>query len=126
MSSGEAVIDGWISKLRAMPKEVRAEKFVDVVREDLTKSIAAGTSPDGTPWPQRKEGGRALAGAAGALHVPASGNTVFAVVRGPEAIHNFGTTKDPKRQILPETPPARLVDRLKKRAVGLMRKALGL
>lgn len=126
MSSGGAVVDEWIAKLRALPKEVRAEQFVGIVDEDLRRTASAGTTPDGTPWPERKEGGRALAGAADALTVTAAGNRVLAVVSGPEAIHNYGNKKDPKRQILPTLIPPTLAGKLKREAIKRLRRALGL
>jgi hypothetical protein len=125
MSNGSAVVDKWIAALRSMKKEVRAEQLRDVVEEDLRRTIAAGTTPDGVPWPQRKQGGRALQNAGGALTVGVAGSTIIARVTGPTAIHNFGTSKDPRRQVLPSSVTPTLFSKLKLAAFDRIRAVLG-
>lgn len=123
--SGEAVVDRWIKALRKLPKAVRAEELRDVVDEDLRRTIAAGTTPDGTPWKPRKDGGRPLQNAGGALTVGVAGSTIIARVTGPTAIHHFGTGKDPTRQVLPSSMPPSLFEKLKRAAFAKMRAVLG-
>lgn len=129
--SGRTSIDAFIAgveSLRTMNEQVAkvAEPGVaDVARE----SARAAQSPSGESWPDRKEGGKALAGAAAAIESSARGSQIKLTIGKPYVFHNHGaggssTTKEairsrkataarqassgtkskfhaPKRQILP-------------------------
>ncbi|NUP05524.1 MAG: hypothetical protein HOW73_05640 [Polyangiaceae bacterium] len=126
MASGGAQVQAWIKAFQKLPQEVRAEKMADVVLEDVKRTAAAGTSPTGVAWPEKKDGGRALANAADHLSTVVSGSTVHLVLTGPDAIHNYGTGKDPKRQVLPTILPQTMAEKLTARVFKLFRGALGI
>lgn len=103
--SGFDELDAMIARLRRLPGMAArvAKRAAPLVREALAKTTNAGTAPDGTPWPARKkDGGRALANAAAALTVEASGAVILATVDGPEAIHHKGSKRLPRRPQLPD------------------------
>lgn len=103
--NGVAEVDDMIARLRGFPDAIRAEapKLAQRVQEELAKDIAAGVAPTGESWSLTKAGGRALVHAAKALTAKAIGTVLLITLEGPEVFHNFGTKKDPKRQILPDT-----------------------
>lgn len=123
MSSGEAQVQAWIKQLKDLPNEVRAERFAEIALEDVKRTAEAGTSPTGIPWAQRKEGGRALENAASKISTVVTGRTVHLVLTGPDAIHNYGTKKDPKRQVLPTILPQTMAEKLKAAALKFIKRA---
>lgn len=123
--NGAAQVDAWIAKLRQLPDAVGAETLAPIVEADLKRTASAGTSPDGTKWKQRKDGGAPLAGAAAKIVTVAAGNRVITSISGPEAIHNWGTKKDPKRQILPTNLPDGLIGKLRSAAAQAFRRVMG-
>lgn len=125
MASGSAVMSRWIEGFRKLPKEATAEAIVDVVEEDVRSTISAGTTPDGVPWPERKVGGKALKNANGAVTVAAIDTKVIVRLTGPEAVHHFGTKKDPQRQVIPTAIRPTLATRIKNRLFERFRKVLG-
>lgn len=75
-----------------------------VLRATITEQIAAGTTPDGTPWEPTALGAVPLQHAAKALTVQAIGSSVVARLTGPEARHHLGTASGGiVRQILPSS-----------------------
>lgn len=97
-------LDALIAKVR------RAKDFVasaapaaaEAMQAALRATASAGTSPDGTAWPQRKkDGGNALPDAADAITVRAVGTVLVARIAFPYSIHNNGKGHAPQRQILP-------------------------
>lgn len=96
-------MDAMIAELRATKSAVprAAEGLVPIIRAEIDKAIAAGHGLDGVPWPKTKEGKQPLRNASKAVSVRAVGNVVLVTVSGPEAVHQFGTKKDPQRAILP-------------------------
>lgn len=126
MSSGEAQVDAWIASLRGLPRELRAQRFAEIALEDVKRTAAAGTSPTGVAWKPRKDGSRALENAASHLSAVVSGQRIHLVLKGPDAIHNYGTTKDPKRQVLPTTLPATMAGKLVRAAFKFIRRGLRL
>lgn len=125
MSSGRAQIQRWIASVRKLPLEARAEALAPVVREELARTISAGTSPDGVPWPRRVDGAPALANALAATEVVPMRGSIACVVTGPEAIHHYGTKKDPRRQILPTTLPGTWGARLRSEVLKRFARVLG-
>jgi hypothetical protein len=68
----------------------------------IRQQVAAGTDPDGKPWPRTKDGDQALQDAAKNLRVVNVGATVFARLTQHVARHNNGTARGGvQRQILP-------------------------
>lgn len=90
-----------VKKLDNLATET-AKEAAPLVQTAIRKTAAAGTTPDGVPWPKKKDGSRALEHAADHVTSVASGHTIVATLTGPDAIHNFGTEKDPKRQVIPD------------------------
>jgi hypothetical protein len=101
--SGAAEIDKMIASLRKLPGEIKAyvPELGKTMQKTLAASADAGTAPDGTPWKRKKDGGRALVNAGAKIVVTALGSVLVAVISGADAIHHYGTKKDPRRQILP-------------------------
>lgn len=125
MSSGEATVQRWARQLRTMPGgEDLAKRMAPIMDADVKRTANAGTTPEGKAWKPRVDGSRALEGAADAIRTIASGPKVIMTVSGPEAIHNWGTSKDPKRQILPTALPSTLAGKLARAALAAVRKHL--
>ena len=61
--------------------------------EHVQQTAAAGTSPDGTPWPSTKAGARALPNAADKVSVVVVGSRIVMRVQGHEARHNYGQSR---------------------------------
>lgn len=105
MADGFAQLDAYIARVRALPELARtaAPDVARVVERELRKTISAGTTPDGKPWPLTKDGEKPLTNAAGALNVVAVGTTIYARISGPEARHHLGRARGGiERQILPK------------------------
>lgn len=109
----------------ALAKMIAATRYVasgDFARDGLQEaakqveatikaSAAAGTTPDGEPWAPKKDGGRAMAGAAGAVSVSTSGSVIQVQLNGPEVFHHFGVRGAPSRQVIPRgSMPSRIGD----------------
>ncbi len=117
-----AGLDGLISKLRRSREFIAraAPAAAEAMAAELRATAAAGTSPDGTPWAPRKDGGRALANAAAAITVRAVGTVLLARAQHPYGIHNAGAGKTlPRRQVLPRGGiPPRVAEAIKRALVG--------
>lgn len=112
-------ISRMIKSLRALPRAVTDElapKVAEIFQEDVERSIAAGTAPDGTLWkPRAKDGSRPLEDAAAHVYTAAIGSIVYLRVKGVEARHHRGTVKGKvKRQIIYEGTqiPKRVADKV--------------
>jgi hypothetical protein len=103
MSDAREALQAWVTKIRSLSDTSGfAEIAADKLREDIEENIELGIGPDGTAWQPTKEGKQPLQNAAKTLSVVASGNTVVATLRGPEALHHLGAVKGHiRRQILP-------------------------
>jgi hypothetical protein len=55
-------------------------RAAEAIRSVAAAQLGAGLSPYGEPWPARRDGGRALAGAAAHVRVEARGDAVVAVL----------------------------------------------
>jgi hypothetical protein len=94
----DAMIAG-LRRLEGLPA-LAAALAAPLVDAEAKRTAAAGTSPEGAPWaPRKKDGGRALAGAAKTIAVQALGSVVRIVLRGPEAWHQFNSYG---RRIIPD------------------------
>lgn len=90
-----------IERLGQLPTQAAVKGAVAVL--DVAKSeAAAGVSPTGQAWTPKKDGGRPLANAAAHLTARALGNIIQLTLKGVDVIHNFGTSRQPKRQIIPD------------------------
>lgn len=103
-----------------------AEQSAPYVLEAMKATLSAGTSPDGKPWSERKEGGRAYAHAADKVTVTANGSYIGVVITGPEAFADKGVKGHlPQRKMLPDGGsgvPDGIVIALSKGADDLLRK----
>ncbi len=110
--SGFDALDRQIARLRALRDANRRAAAIaaPLLLAENKRTAAAGTSAEGTPWPPKKGGGRALPEAAGAISVELRGTVVNLVLRGPYVLHHYGTGHAPRRPILPsrgvDIPPA--------------------
>ncbi len=87
--------------LRAMALE-SARQAAPLIEVALRATASAGTTPDGVAWPAKKDGGRPLVNAAKAITAAPLGGTVVVTLQGVEVIHHYGTSRAPKRTIIPE------------------------
>jgi hypothetical protein len=118
MADGFAQLDGMIARLRALPglAERAAPAVADAVREELQRTISAGTSADGETWAPKKDGGKPLQDAEAALTVVPVGKRIIIKLRGPEARHHRGWARGGvRRPIIPVNKiPAAMAHRIKK------------
>lgn len=104
MSDGPESLTPLIERLRELGTlpEQAAPRVAEAMLQEVTRTIAAGTAPDGTPWAPTKAGERPLRGAAKALSASASGTVALLTLSGPEVLHHEGRAKGGvRRQILP-------------------------
>jgi hypothetical protein len=100
-----AKLDAWIAKLKRAPGELKAisPEAAKEVQAALAGNLSAGKAPDGSAWAERKEGGRAYAGAAGSLDTQAVNSTIVATITGPEVYGHRGVRGAKPREMLPTT-----------------------
>lgn len=128
---GDRDLDAMLARLRGLGKSLpleAARRAAPLVEAAVKKTAAAGTSPDGKPWPERKKGGRALEHAADHVTAKAVGSSVVVTLAGPDVIHNYGTTRLPKRQVLPDAGagvPPTIAAALKRGAADAFRSLMG-
>ncbi len=121
--AGADELERMIAKLREIPglPKRAAPDVADRVRESLERTIAAGTTSDGTPWaPRKADGGRPLEGAEKSLAVAAVGTRIFARLHGHIARHHRGRAKGGTvRPILPtsSTLPRPMADAIRRELV---------
>lgn len=115
-----------LDRLARAPEEA-ARLAAPLVEAELRATAAAGTDPDGHPWPQRKAGGRAMAGAASHITCVARGPVVRATLNGPDVFHHFGARGEPRRQVLtdPGAIPAGVAKALDRAAAQAFARAVG-
>jgi hypothetical protein len=104
MGADLSQIAGWLSRLEAIEAAAPevAREAAPLVEAALRQTAAAGQTPDGNPWPEKKGGGRALANAAEAFTVRVKGTGIVLTLRAPEKYHQFAKGKRlPQRRILP-------------------------
>lgn len=106
-----------VKRLGDLPEDV-APDVARAVRADLKRTIEAGTTPDGEPWPPRKEDGeQALQGAMDSLFVGDYGASIYVRLKGPETRHHRGHVKGGvQRQVIPDkhTVPDKMADAISK------------
>lgn len=96
----EAFIEG-VEKISSLNRDVAvaAEKPVAAVAR---ASAARGESPSGEAWAPKKDGGKALEGAAAAIDSSVDGSKIVLTIGAPFVFHNHGaggssTTKEAER-----------------------------
>lgn len=130
MSDGDVTLDEMIDSLLKTP-EVLDEvmpKLAAEVKRYLVEANAAGVSPDGKEYQRTKEGHVPLREGAKAISVKVHGTTLYAKVRGVEALHSLGAARGRiKRSMLPEgdAMPPDLAERLKPIVEKHLREVLG-
>jgi hypothetical protein len=105
MSASLDSLDAMIAKIKRLGTlpDVVAKRAAPRVLAAIRKTANAGTTPDGKPWPPKKDGGRALEHAADHLSASADGSVITVTLTGKaEVVHNYGDHRNPKRQILPD------------------------
>jgi hypothetical protein len=129
VSKGIAELDAMIRRLRELPESLvkdAAPEIARVVEQEIKRTIAAGTTPEGEPWERTLDGRKPLQHAASAVFVGAVGTTIFVRLTGPEARHHLGQARGGKvRRVIPETIPpamaAKMVDVIGERFAEAMR-----
>ncbi len=111
--SGMVVLDALIAKLRKLAGPTIgarvAAKAAPLVEAELKRTAAAGKTPEGRTWQQKKDGGRPLVHAADAIETTAAGNYVVTTLTGPTVWHQLGAGGKPVRAVIPDSgkiPPA--------------------
>lgn len=103
--SGDAELDRMIASVRALATlpEHAADDIADAIRDELTRTIAAGTTPEGEAWRPTLAGERALKNAAASVHVAAVGRTIYVRLVGVDARHHAGRGRGGvRRQVIPD------------------------
>lgn len=90
--SGRRELEAFIDRVEQLGRmnERVAVAAEEPVLEVLQENVARAVAPDGEPWPDRKEGGKALRGAGDAIKSSASGNRLTYSLGPPYAFHNWG------------------------------------
>jgi len=131
MSSGLADLDDIISRLERLGRlpEETAAKAAPLVEDANRRTAAAGTSPDGVPWAEKKTGGRALVNAAAAVKCSARGSLVtLELAATPTGSVKVQAIQNATRPILPrpgEPIPGPIAGALKRAAVETFQRAAG-
>lgn len=89
-------LDSLIAAISKVPglADLAAGAVADIVENELTRTIKAGTDPYGRPLePRKADGGQPLRNADKAMTVRASGDTIYITLRGVEARHHLGQAK---------------------------------
>lgn len=107
-----------IAKIRAVSGLARraAPDVAEAVRDELERTIAAGTTPEGEAWKPRQAGGRALVGVEKAVAVAVVGTRIYVRLAGHVARHHLGRARGGvERRILPvgKLPP-RMADAVRR------------
>lgn len=123
-------LDSMIDALKRVDDATLARvygEFERIIDADIRSTIAAGTTPDGTPWPPRKsDGGRALVHVADNLAVEAVRDGVLVRLYGKDVLHHRGHSRGHvERQVIyVGDMPARVVAKLDEAATRIVNEAL--
>lgn len=106
----------FISRIKALENFAFdvAKEAAPLVQEAMRAQIRSGVAPDGTPWPAKKDGAKALKSAADHLTATPAGDRVLVKLSGVEVFHDKGNGRLPKREMLPKDGklPAYITDAL--------------
>ncbi len=102
--SADGDLAAYAAKLRSLKGMApqAAKEAAPLIEAAIKKTAAAGTDIDGTPWPAKRDGTRALPSAAGAISAVANGAAVIVTLIGNYVFHNAAKGTD-RRRILPDT-----------------------
>lgn len=120
-------LDELIRRARSIPGALRAAmpQIAEAAKAQLVATASAGTTPDGKPWAPRKDGGRAMAGAAKAISVTLQGTVLLFKLVGPEVFWHFGVRGAPPRHVIPVgSMPARIGNAIRLGFVEPFKKAV--
>jgi hypothetical protein len=113
MADGQSTLDDMIARLRRLGGDDVGERVakgaVAGVDEAVKATARAGTSPMGSAWKAKKDGGRPLAHAADHISTAARGPIVVVTLTGPDVFHHKGLGGKPRRQVIPDAatvPPS--------------------
>lgn len=90
--SGQSSLEAFIERvesLRTINETVAKEAEKDVV-DVARQSARAAETPNGEPWPELKDGGKALHGAANAIKSTVKGNRIVLTIGKPFVFHQHG------------------------------------
>lgn len=118
MTTGHAELDRMIERMRALGSLVEraAPDVAEVIQDELTRTIIAGTTPEGVAWQRTRDGRVPLRNAAAAIRCAAVGSTIYVRLVGPEARHHAGTARGGvTRRVLPASSriPAPMADAIR-------------
>lgn len=103
--SAHAQMRAIIQRLRTLPKELIAQSaplIGEELKASIDGSVARGQAPDGTPWPLKLDGERALVDAADDVTVDVVGSVIVATLRGKYVLHHKGFARGGvRRQVIP-------------------------
>jgi hypothetical protein len=105
VSAATDALDAMIASTRGLSSMVDdcMPALTRVVRQNIERTIAAGTTSYGEAWEPKQDGSRPLVNAANALTVVPNGRTIYVQLTGAEARHHLGRVKGKrKRGIIPE------------------------
>ena len=108
-----------------------ATEAMPAVLAEAKRTAAAGTTPDGTPWPPKVDGERALPNASGSISATVSGASravLTLILTGPYVFHHTSKAKGRRRQILPDPAdglPPRMRQALEAAAVRVRARLMG-
>lgn len=115
--TGSDQLDAMIATIKKLPElgKLAAPDVAVAVENELQRTIAAGTTPDGEPWKLTKDGDKPLTHAAKALTVVAVDRTIFIRLTGPEARHHLGRGRGGVvREVIPTKQiPAKMADAIR-------------
>jgi hypothetical protein len=86
--------------------ELAAKRAAPLVEAQSKRTAAAGTDPDGKPWPAKQDGGRPLVNAADHVSARALDANVVIELVGPEVWHEMGAQGKPVRRVIPDVEPS--------------------
>jgi len=83
--------------------ELVATKAAPKVDAAIKATARSGTTPEGTTWKPKKDGGRPLVNAAAAISTKGLGNLVVTTLTAPTSFHHKGLGGKPTRQVIPDS-----------------------
>jgi hypothetical protein len=99
----DAALSAYATRLRGLKNlaRVAAAEAAPAILAAVQKTAAAGTDPEGKPWPPKRDGTQALPNVAGAITAVAKGAVVLVKLTGAYVFHHYAKGKD-RRRILPD------------------------
>lgn len=125
----DAALAAYAARLRNLKTlaPAAAREAAPLVEAVIRDEAAAGVDPDGRAWAPKKDGGRALPNAAGAIRAVANGVAVIVKLTGAYVYHHYSKSAAYRRRILPDSGagvPPRIADALKRATAEAFRRAM--